>query len=125
MRSFVLREGGEVGMNTRDAARILRRKQTPAEARLWAALRRHQVDGLQFRRQEPIGKFIADFYCHQKRVVVEVDGPVHLLPDQIEHDREREELFTSLDLRVLRVTNDQVFNDLEGVIAKIRSACES
>ena len=113
------------GLSTRDAARLLRRQRTPAEQALWHALRRQQVGGVQFRRQRPIGKFIADFYCHKARLVVEVDGGVHDTLSQASHDRARDELFELLGLQVLRVTNDEVLSSLDRVIARIETMCQS
>jgi very-short-patch-repair endonuclease len=112
-------------MKTRDAARLLRRAQTPAEMRLWEALRHHRLDGLHFRRQRPFGAFIADFYCHAARLVVEVDGGIHSTVDQIAHDRDRDELFASLGLYVLRVTNEDVFASLPNVLARISNLCRA
>src|SRR5581483_6161367 len=89
-------------MNKRDAARLLRKLQTPAEARLWAALRRNQLDRLHFRRQQPLGKFIADFYCDAARLAVEVDGDIHDLPDQAAWDADRDVAFAMMGITVLR-----------------------
>ena len=111
-------------MRPRDAARLLRHHQTNAEARLWAALRAHRLDGLHFRRQRPVGTFIADFYCHQARLVVEVDGGVHLARDQRAYDRERDAIMALFGVRVLRVTNDEVLNDLPAVLTRICVLCD-
>lgn len=60
-----------------EAARLLRQQLTPAEAKLWEALRGHQLKGLKFRCQHPIGRFIVDFYCPSLKLVIEVDGSIH------------------------------------------------
>ena len=104
-----------------ERARALRRNMTPAEKRLWSVLRRNQLDGLHFRRQQIIDGFIVDFYCHAAGLVVEVDGPIH--DEQSEYDAERDRALTARGLRVLRVRNEEVTRDLEGVLARIRVAC--
>lgn len=73
----------------KQAARELRRTLTPAERRLWSALRRRQIDGLRFRRQHPIERFIVDFCCVEKRLVIEVDGEVHRFTE--DYDRARQD----------------------------------
>lgn len=105
------------------AVRILRTQMTPAERRLWGALRMQKLDGWRFRRQPPIGHFIADFCCPQARLVVEVDGDIHTTPDQRSYDEVRDRLIEESSLRVLRVTNEDVFADLPSVLARIRHAC--
>jgi very-short-patch-repair endonuclease len=110
-------------MNTRKAARYLRRVATPAEVRLWSALRRDRLGGFHFRRQQPVGKFIADFYCKTTRLAVEVDGPVHETDAQRIHDRDRDAAFADAGIRILRVTNAEVLTNLRGVLARILDAC--
>ena len=97
----------------KDHVRRMRRDPTPAEARLWEALRNRALEGWKFRRQHPIGPLIVDFYCPDAGLVVEVDGPIH--KELAEWDRERELWLSESGLRVLRVSNDQVFDDLAGV----------
>ena len=104
-----------------ERAQALRRNMTPAERRLWGALRTNRLDGLHFRRQQVIEGFIVDFYCHAERLVVEVDGSMHRR--QVEHDAERSRVLTAQGLRVLRVRNEEVMQDLEGVLLRIRRAC--
>jgi len=106
---------------TREAARHLRKHMTPAERALWQRLRRNQLDGWHFRRQHPVGGFIVDFFCAKAKLVVEVDGPIH--QSQRAYDAERTQLLESLkDYRVIRFTNDEVLNDIDSVLAKIREA---
>ncbi len=94
---------------------------TPAERALWQRLRRKQLDGWRFRRQHPVGNFVVDFFCAQARLVVEVDGPIHLR--QQGYDEERIQLLDELKgYRVLRFTNEQVMNDIEIVLEEIRRA---
>jgi very-short-patch-repair endonuclease len=100
-------------------SRGMRRECTPAEASLWQRLR-HDRLGVRFRRQFVIGQFIADFYCPQRRLVIEVDGGVHA--DRLDIDRERDRVLQSLGLRVLRFHNDEILQDVETVVARILSA---
>jgi very-short-patch-repair endonuclease len=102
-------------------AKELRRAMTPAEKRLWSALRRNQLDGFHFRRQQIIAGLIVDFYCHASGLVVEVDGPVH--EEQAEYDAERSRILGARGLRVLRIRNEDVMRDIEGVLVRIREAC--
>jgi poly(A) polymerase len=102
----------------RPAAREMRYAPTHAEDYLWQRLRRNQLDGLQFRRQHAIDRFIVDFYCPAAKLVVEVDGPVH--DHSIQADQERDALLRSCGFNVLRFTNDQVLNHLDDVLNRIR-----
>ena len=97
----------------------MRREPTPPEQKLWFVLRRCQLDGLKFRRQVPIGPFIADFYCPPARLVVEVDGAAH---SDSTTDATRDAWMLDQGLRVLRVWNNDVMGNLEGVLAVIRDA---
>jgi very-short-patch-repair endonuclease len=97
----------------------MRRCRTDAENALWQRLRREQL-GVRFRSQVAIGRFIVDFYCPARRVVVEVDGSVH--ESQSDADRERDVMLTGLC--VLRVENNDVLGDLDAVIRVIASALE-
>ncbi len=112
---------------TIELARELRRKQTPAERKLWSEVRNRKLLGLKFLRQHPVeceidGRkhfFIADFYCAEKRLVIELDGEVHNF--QQERDAERDFIITSLGLRVLRMKNEEL-NDIEQAKQKIEFA---
>ena len=101
--------------------RELRREMTPAEKTLWNRLRDRQFAGLKFRRQHPLGPFIADFYCAECRLVIEIDGDIHDL--QVQHDQARTERFEEYGYQVIRFRNEQVLNDLTGVLASIQAAC--
>jgi very-short-patch-repair endonuclease len=105
-------------------ARSLRAKLTDAEQRLWARLRRKQILGVQFYRQKPLGKYIADFYAPGARLVVEVDGSQHFDPRRAEHDRRRTVYLKRLGLRVLRFTDRQVLLELDSVAEEIFRAVE-
>jgi very-short-patch-repair endonuclease len=102
----------------RDAARVLRSAMTPAESSLWAALRKTQIDGVRFRRQHAIGRFVLDFYAPSHKLAIEVDGAVH--DTQQERDAERTRLLALRGIRVIRFRNDEVEANLAEVVEKIR-----
>jgi very-short-patch-repair endonuclease len=90
-------------------ARRLRRNSTQAEALLWSRIRGRQIEGIKFRRQQPIENFIVDFISFEKRIVVELDG--------------RDRLLTENGFTVFRFWDNQVFENLEGVLEVIRKKC--
>ena len=100
------------------AARKLRKNLTPAEARLWSAIRNKQLEGLRFRCQHPVGNFILDFYCPYCKLVVEVDGDIHNCSG--DRDNARTAKLAEYGYTVLRFRNEQVMNDLPKVLAQIR-----
>jgi very-short-patch-repair endonuclease len=102
-------------------ARELRRNTTKAEERLWRQLRSRNIEGLKFRRQHPVGSFIVDFYCPQSKLIIEVDGGSHA--DQQEYDQQRTEWLQARGYRVIRFTNDDVKEALDGVIERILEEC--
>ena len=93
---------------------------TPAELTLWESLKQNRLDGFRFKAQQPVNYFVADFYCHKARLIVEVDGDVHDLPDQAEYDTNRTYVLNELGLTVIRFRNEEVLNQLESVLDKIR-----
>lgn len=99
--------------------RRLRSDMTAAEQRLWARLRLRQFYGLKFRRQHGIGPYIVDFYCPERAVVIEVDGETHAGGDQPGRDQERDAYLQSLGLTVLRYWNDEVVQNLDGVLEDV------
>ena len=103
----------------RPRARSMRRTPTLAEKRLWQRLRRDRL-GVRFRSQVVIGSFIVDFYCPARRLVVEVDGAVH--DARAEADAERDHTLAALHLRVLRVRNRDVMEDVDAVVRAIADA---
>ena len=105
------------------AARDLRRRETAAERMLWDALRDRRLAGLKFRRQHPIGPFVADFCCPDRRLIIEVDGEVHAM--QQAHDADREALLHAAGYHVLRFTNQRLLADLSGVLAAIQEIAEA
>jgi very-short-patch-repair endonuclease len=113
--------GQKVSRELRERAKELRKNMTPAEKILWEKLRHNRLHGLQFRRQQIVNPYIVDFYCHAKALVVEVDGDIHDL--QKEYDMERSRHLTTCGFRMLRVSNDDVMQNLMAVVQKIREAC--
>jgi very-short-patch-repair endonuclease len=105
---------------TLQRAKELRRDLTPAEQLLWSVIRADRLAGLRFRRQHPIGPYIADFYCHEVKLIVELDGESHEY--RINHDLERTRYLKALELRVFRVPNEEVLTNLEGVALRILRA---
>jgi very-short-patch-repair endonuclease len=103
-------------------AKRLRREATPAERRLWKALRRDALDGFHFRRQQVIEGYIADFYCDGAKLAIELDGGVH--QEQWQYDESRDRAIASMGVRVLRISNDAML-DVEAVIELIRQALRS
>ncbi|MBI4737310.1 MAG: endonuclease domain-containing protein [candidate division NC10 bacterium] len=106
--------------NIWDRARRLRRDQTEAERRLWARLRARQVHGAKFRRQHPIGGYIADFCCPECGVVVEVDGGQHAA--QVEADSRRTAFLAERGYRVLRFWDNEVLAQIDAVLERIAEA---
>ena len=90
-------------------AKVLRKPLTPAEKIFWQMVRNRNLLGLKFRRQHPIGPFVADFYCHDLKLVIEIDGDIHELADVKQYDKERESYIKELGLHVLRFKNEDVF----------------
>jgi very-short-patch-repair endonuclease len=111
---------GRHAAEKRELARRLRREMTGAERALWDRVRRSQLAGLHFRRQQIIDGFVADFYCHAAGLVVEVDGGVHV--GQTDYDAERTEALERMGLRVVRFGNERVLGDVEGVLREILEA---
>ena len=105
-------------------ARQLRQRQTDAEKRLWYHLRARRLGGHKFRRQHPVGPYIADFYCEAARLVIEVDGGGHNEPPQRVSDQRRTLCLERLGLRVLRFWNDEVLVHTEQVLEVLLSALE-
>ena len=101
-------------------ARRLRRDQTGAERLLWSRLRNRQLGGFKFKRQLPVGRYIADFACIESRVIVEVDGGQHA--EQVQYDTERTLVLEQAGFEVLRFWNPQVLEELEGVLEEILAA---
>ncbi|MBI4334242.1 MAG: endonuclease domain-containing protein [Chloroflexi bacterium] len=102
---------------------MLRRGQTDAERRLWSRLRRKQLDGFNFRRQQPVGPCVADFVCFEKKLIVELDGSQH--DEGREKDEEKTAWLNKGGFTVIRFWNNDVFGNLEGVWEVIEEALNS
>jgi len=107
--------------NLTSIAKQLRKNSTDAENLLWMRLQRKQVEGLKFRRQEPIGNYIVDFVCFECKVVVEVDGGQHV--DDKDRDRHRDERLGVDGFKVLRFWNHEVLQNIDAVLEVIRDNC--
>ncbi|HYH47161.1 MAG TPA: endonuclease domain-containing protein [Thermoanaerobaculia bacterium] len=105
----------------RGVARELRKAQTPAEEALWELLRDRRFLGLKFRRQVPLGRFVADFLCQRLHLVLEVDGEIHQADSQAVRDRDREACLRGLGYSVLRFSNDQVLQAPQEVLRSLEA----
>ena len=110
---------------TKARAAELRRNMTVAEKVLWEKLRNNQLNGLKFRRQHPVDIFILDFYCHDRKLAIEVDGGIHIQIDQKEWDENRTYELNEFGIKVLRFTNDEVIYGTRKVIDSIKNFLES
>ena len=111
--------------NTFEKARLLRNNMTEAEIMVWDKLKNRQVFNARFRRQHPIGIFIVDFYCHEFKLAIEIDGEIHLEKEVIDYDDGRTHDIEKLGVRILRFTNDQVYNNIDVVQQEIRQVISS
>ena len=102
-----------------EKASVLRENMTIAEKQLWSRLNSSQL-GVRFKRQHPIHIFIADFYCHQCKLVVEIDGEYHNDEDQLDYDKGRTAELERFGITVIRFTNYEVMNDIDKVVEEIR-----
>ncbi len=100
-------------------ARVLRKNQTPQEQKLWNLIRNNQL-GVKFKRQYPIGNFIVDFVCREKWLVIELDGSQHNEDENILNDNERTLYLNSRGFKVIRFWNNDINNNIEGVILEIK-----
>ena len=100
-------------------AKALRRKLTRAEVILWQNLRRNAIDGIKFRRQHPIGPYVTDFVCLRAKLVVEVDGETHSTEAERAHDARRRAFMAKFGWKEIRVGNDDVYKNLDGVLEAI------
>ena len=106
-------------------AKELRKCCTEAENILWTKLNRNQILGLQFRRQHPIDRFIADFYCAKIKLVIEADGSIHELPENKDYDIGRSEILNDFGITVIRFNNAQIISDIDGVVKEIKEAANN
>ena len=105
--------------NLKGYSRSLRENMTEAEKLLWEKIREKQLKGYQFYRQKTIGNYIVDFYCPKAKLVIEIDGGQHYSSEGKEKDRTRDEYMKDIDLKVLRFSDKEIFNNTEGVLERI------
>ena len=104
-------------------ARRMRREMTQAELRLWLRLRNRALAGFRFRRQAPIGSFVVDFFCAERKLVVEVDGEHHGFDAEVARDATRQHWIEAQGHHVLRVSNHDVMTNPDGICAAILDRC--
>jgi len=100
-------------------AAILRKNMTLSEILLWKKLRDRKIFNTKFRKQHPIGIFIVDFYCHEYKLVIEVDGEVHNNEEVNEYDLGRTDMLNNFGIRVIRYTNEEIIYNIDWVITEI------
>ena len=106
-------------MNTTEKARILRKNMTKQERILWTFLRKKNINNLKFRRQYPIGNYIVDFICNEKKLIIEIDGGQHNENKNITYDQERTKYLESKGYKVIRFWNNDIDNNIDGVYSDI------
>ena len=111
-------------MSRKQTARALRRSQTEEEKELWQALRSHRFAGFKFRRQHPVGDYILDFYCAAAKLDIELDGFQHGLPEELQHDADREKFLAEQGIETLRFWNRQWRQNREGCLLEIWNAVQ-
>ena len=105
-----------------ERAKTLRREMTPAEHALWARLRGNRLHDLHFRRQQCLHGFIVDFYCHAASLVIEIDGSIH--DETKDADEERDRILKVHGFTMLRLSNAEVIDGIEGTLQRITEACQ-
>ena len=100
---------------------MLRSKETKAEKLLWERLNKSQLLGIRFKRQHPVEHYVADFYCHKVKLVIELDGEYHNTPEQKIYDDNRTKVFEEFGLTVIRFSDADVLENLDEVVEIIKS----
>ena len=106
-------------------AKKLRDNPTETECFLWNFLSGSKFVGVRFKRQHPVLYFIADFYCHKAKLIIEIDGGYHQIPEQYQYDINRDAELAKLGLKTIRFTNEQVLFETERVLQKIKTEVEN
>ena len=104
-------------------AKALRKNMTESEKVVWEKLCKNQL-GARIRRQHPIWKYVADYYCHELKLVIEIDGEIHLSKEIKEYDINRDVTLTEYRIEIMRFTNDEVINGIDKVIEEIKRKIE-
>jgi very-short-patch-repair endonuclease len=115
--------GQAVSPSKIELAKLLRTRMTYPEKLLWSKVRRNGLGGLHFRRQQIIAGFVVDFYCHEARLAVELDGSVHHGKES--YDKARDQAIAKYDVEVLRIPNDMVTKSLDVALVQILQACQA
>ena len=110
---------------TRDFAKHLRRKLSLPEGLLWRAIKGRKVAGLHFRKQHPIGPYVLDFYCHEARLCVEVDGASHGFGRRPEHDERRDRWLADHGIQTLRISAALVLDDVDDAVSTVLGAVQT
>ena len=105
-------------INTIENTRLLRKKSTQAEIILWNELRNRRFRNMKFRRQHPLDRYIVDFYCHEKKLIFEVDGLIHNKQEQIVYDRVRQFELEISGYKIIRLKNEDILNNVKEVLEK-------
>ena len=100
-----------------EKARKLRKNLTDAEKKLWAVIRKRQINNLKFRRQQPIGKYIVDFVCFEKKIIIEIDGGQHM--ENKDYDLKRSKWLEGQGFKVIRFWNNEVLENTDAVLETI------
>lgn len=109
----------------KNVARNLRKKQSFCEKTLWEELRNKKLLNLKFRRQYPINKYIVDFFCYEKKLIIELDGPMHDEIDKKVYDDNRQRVLEYLGYKVIRFKNSEIVDKLTYVLEKIQNIAEN
>ena len=104
-------------------AEALRKNMTESEKVVWEKLCKNQL-GARIKRQHPIWKYIADYYCHELKLIIEIDGEIHLSKEIKEYDINRDVTLTEFGIEIMRFTNDEVINEIDKVIEEIKKKIE-
>ena len=108
-------------MNNIDLARRLRKNLTSQERILWQLFRNHNFYGYEIRRQSPIGKYIVDLVCREKKIIIEIDGGQHNTPDNILADEQRTKYLEAKGYKVIRFWNNEIIKNIDGVYQKLKN----
>ncbi|MFQ3574490.1 MAG: endonuclease domain-containing protein [Thermodesulfovibrionales bacterium] len=103
-----------------DLAKNLRKRATDVEQLLWSRLRARRYEGMKFRRQHPIGKYIVDFVCLERKLIIELDGGQHAVPEETLKDKQRDAWLEKEGYTIMRFWNNEVLTNIDGVLEAIR-----
>ena len=104
-------------------ARKLRKEQTPQESKFWSIVRNHKFYSLEFRRQYPMGDYIVDFICREKKIIIELDGGQHNELENVEYDIQRSIYLEKRGYKVIRFWNNDIDDNIEGVYEILKNSC--